>query len=208
MAPLARQAARTVRLAAVLAFATLAGCATTHAGRTTVILMPDEDGHVGAVSVSSAAGARPLANAFAAVTVDTPTSPPSDPRALGEAAVRKDYADLLRAQPLKPRTFTLNFILDSTTLTDESKAMVPAVIQAARERRPTEISVFGHADASGSERHNVKLSAERARVVAALMRRMEPSLDEIDVEWFGDRVLLVPSETREPRNRRVEILIL
>jgi outer membrane protein OmpA-like peptidoglycan-associated protein len=122
--------------------------------------------------------------------------------------VEAHYADLLKAQPLKPISFTLNFVLDSTSLTDESRDLLPAVIAAARARRPTEITVFGHADASGSERHNVKLSAERARLVAGLLHKADPTLDEIDVQWFGDRQPLVPSETREARNRRVEIVIL
>ena len=201
-------------MSAVLAAATccvallLAGCASLGGGRTAVILMPDEDGHVGAVSVTSAGGTRPLDAAFAQVTVSGRAARAHAPAPLGRAAVEKSYDDLLRAQPSRPRSFTLNFLLDSTTLTDESKALLPEVLRAARERAPTEITVFGHADASGSELHNTRLSAERARAVAALLRKADPAMVDIDVQWFGDRQPLVRSESREPRNRRVEIQIL
>ena len=194
-------------VAAVLALL-LAGCASTGAGRSSVILMPDEDGHVGAVSVTSAGGTQALASAFSEVTVAGAAASPVPPAARGQAAVEKAYAELLRAQPSRPRSFTLNFVLDSTTLTDESKALLPEVLRIARERAPTEIGVFGHADASGTERHNTRLSADRARMVAALLRKADPGMGDIDVQWFGDRQPLVRSDAREPRNRRVEIQIL
>lgn len=190
------------------AAAVLAGCASLHGGRTAVILLPDEDGHVGAVSVTSAGGTRALDSAYAQVTVSGATASPAAPADLGRASVEKSYDELLRAQPTRPRSFTLNFLLDSTTLTDESKALLPEVLRIARERAPTEIAVFGHADASGTELHNTRLSAERARSVAALLRKADPAIADIDVQWFGDRQPLVRSEAREPRNRRVEIQIL
>jgi peptidoglycan-associated lipoprotein len=202
------------RVSAGLAAATccamflLAGCASVRGGGTTVILLPDEDGHVGAVSVTSVGGTRPLDRAFAQVRVRGAATAPAEPAALGQTAVEKSWDALLRAQPSRPRNFTLNFLLDSTTLTDESKALLPDVLRVARERAPTEVTVFGHADASGTELHNTRLSAERARVVAALLRKADPTMVDIDVQWFGDRHPLVPSESREPRNRRVEIQIL
>jgi outer membrane protein OmpA-like peptidoglycan-associated protein len=195
-------------VAALCLLAAVAGCASFRPGQTRVILLPDEDGHVGAVSVASSAGSRMLSSAFSEVTVVTAVSGPEPVRALGREPVEKDYAGLLHAQPLRPRSFTLNFLLDSTALTEESRALLAEVIRAARERSPTEITVFGHADASGSEQHNTRLSAERARQVAALLRKADPALQDIDVQWFGDRMPLVRSESREPRNRRVEIQIL
>ena len=107
-------------------------------------------------------------------------------------------------------TAALNFLLDRTVLTDESKSLLPVVLETMRARKPTEITVFGHADASGSEERNFKLSAERAKFVADLLRKHDPTLDKIDVQSFGDKVPLVPSDTRaaEPRNRRAEIVIL
>ena len=178
--------------------------------KTTVVLMPDEDGNVGAVTVTTAAGAKRIDQAYAAASVEGVGGQPSDPSMMGRAAVDGTYAALMQAQPPKPRFFILHFQLDRTVLTEESKAMIPAVLQAIRERKPTEITIFGHADATGSEKRNVKLSSDRANVIAALLRKTDPSLDRIDVQYFGDRVPLVPGEPKapEPRNRRAEIMVL
>lgn len=199
------------------AFATLlavAGCATppppVKLARTTVVLLPDEDGNVGAVSVTTPTGTQNVSQAYHATTVVGSTGGPSDAKLVGEAAVNTEYAGLLKAQPPKPKTFILNFLFDKTVLTDESRAMLPLVIQAVRERKPTEITIFGHADATGSEKRNLKLSADRARAIAALLKKDDPTLDHIDVQWFGAGTPLVPSDSRavQPKNRRAEIMIL
>jgi outer membrane protein OmpA-like peptidoglycan-associated protein len=197
-------------LAGVLAAAALAlaGCASFQPGETTVILLPDEDGHVGAVSVASGGTSHVLDVGYAQVSVATAKSEPTPTRPIGRETIDQAYADLLRAQPLRPRSFTLNFVLDSTTLTEESKALLPVVLQAVHDRSPTEITVFGHADSTGTEQRNTKLSADRARAVAAALRKADPAMRDIDVQWFGDRVPLVKSQGNEPRNRRVEIQIL
>jgi outer membrane protein OmpA-like peptidoglycan-associated protein len=198
------------RLACALLLAAvtlLTGCA---GPRTTVVLMPDEDGHVGAVVVSSAGASQRINRAYDQVTVDGTRSPPSIAAAYGLNAVETSYADLLKAQPPKPRTFILQFLLDSTVLTDPSRGLVPEILQAARARKPTEITIYGHADAIGTERHNDRLSAERAQVVADLLRKGDPTLDHIDVQACGDRMPLVPSDAHspQPRNRRAEVVIL
>lgn len=186
--------------------ALLTGCGTP---ATRVILLPDEDGHVGAVLVSNAKGQEKIDAAYAEVTIDAKQSAPSKPSAIGREAVERQYSSLLKGQPTKPMTIILSFLLDSTELTAASKAMLPEVLKAVRGRQPTEVTVFGHADASGREQHNVALSADRARVVAEILKKADPSL-QVEVKYFGDKLPLVPTPpgTQEPRNRRVEIQIL
>lgn len=178
--------------------------------KTTVILMPDEDGIVGAVSVTTATGSQKIDQAYSFATVDGAYARPSDMILMGRESVNKTYDGLLKAQPPKPKSFILHFVVNRTVLTEESKAQIPAVLEAVRERKPTEITIFGHADATGSEKHNIKLSADRANAVANLLRKDDPSLDHIDVQFFGDKAPLVPSDSRtpEPRNRRAEVMIL
>lgn len=192
----------------IAAGAILQGCAI--GPRTSVILLPDEDGQVGAVIVGSAGATRRIDQAYSVVNVKGAKSAPSNSNPLGQHAVDMAYDNLMKAQPTKPRTFILHFELDSVTLTDESKALLTEVIRVAEERKPTEITIFGHADASGTEGRNDRLSAERARVVAEHLRKSDPTLDNIEVQYFGDSVPLVPSTGRmtEPRNRRAEVVIL
>jgi peptidoglycan-associated lipoprotein len=198
---------------ALVAAAMLFGCAAPPpppAHKTTVVLMPDEDGNVGAVSVSTAAGSQVIDKAFDAVTNASQSARPSGTNAFGKDPLDASYGALLKAQPPKPKTYVLHFVLDSIALTEESKALIPEVLAAVRERKPTEISVFGHADSSGTEKRNNKLSSDRANVVANLLRKSDPTLDHIEVQYFGDRAPLVHTEGHvpEPRNRRAEILIL
>jgi peptidoglycan-associated lipoprotein len=201
-----------LRAAAALATAiVVGGCATPPPRQptTTVILMPDEDGHVGAVSVTSQGGTQQISEAFAASTVTGTNGKPTATIAMGRDAVTTGYDALLKAQPPKPVSFILYFHLDRTTLTDESKAQLPAVLAAVRERKPTEITIFGHADATGSEKRNLKLSADRARAIEKLLQKDDPSLDRIQVQFFGDNKPLIDSGARaEPRNRRAEVMIL
>lgn len=202
-----------LRTLALLACVGAVGCATPPSPvspRTTVVLLPDEDGHVGAVTVNTPAGSQVLTQAFTAATVDSAASAPSAALDMGRGRVDAAYRDLLKAQPSGPTTFTLHFLLDKTVLTDDSKALLPAMLEAARAGKPTEIMIFGHADASGSEVRNVHLAAERAKVVADLLRKHDPTLGRIEVQSFGDKVPAVPSKSRaaESRNRRVEVMIL
>lgn len=205
--------AKPLAAAILAACACLAGCATeppVRLSRTTVVLLPDEDGIVGAVSVSTAAGSKALDEAFSSVTVTGAGAAPTSAQANDRETVGAAYAGLLKAQPLKPRTFVLYFMLDKTVLTEASKALLPEVLKAARERKPTEITVFGHADASGTKEGNLKLSAERAHVVADWLKKSDPTLDRIEVQFFGDAEPVVRSDARtaEPRNRRAEIMVL
>lgn len=195
-----------------LACALVGGCAAapTSLPKTTVILMPDADGKVGSVSVSTAAGSQTIDRAFDRSTVDATTAAPTAASPLGRDALEVAHPQLLKAVPMKPRVFVLNFLLDKTVLTDESSALLGEVAEAVRQRKPTEITVYGHADASGTPEGNLKLSAERAQYVADLLRKSDPTLDGIDVQFFGDTAPLIPTApgVREPRNRRAEVMIL
>lgn len=189
----------------------LVGCASAPPqapARTTVVLLPDEDGKVGAVTVSNDAGAQQIDQAYGAVTADA--AGPSPTRQLQRDAVDSRYGELLKAQPPKPQRFVLYFLLDRAELTDSSKAMLLEVLKSARDRAPTRIAVYGHTDAIGSAERNLKLSAERAVYVAALLRAAEPGQEDITVEYFGERSPLVPSpsDVAQPVNRRVEVTIL
>lgn len=196
------------RLSAILLAALLVvGCA--GQPQTRVVLLPDEDGHVGAVSVLNASGRQALDQGFAEVTVARPGEAPTPGRAVERTSFEQQHRAILAAQPSPPKAFVLNFLSDSMELTAQSKALLPEVLETARLRVPTEISVFGHADASGTAAYNLDLSAQRARKVAGLLQRLDPKL-AINVEFFGDKSPLVPARPgkSEPRNRRVEILIL
>jgi outer membrane protein OmpA-like peptidoglycan-associated protein len=205
---------RLARVACALSVVAAAGCATppppAPLPRTTVVLMPDEDGRVGAVSVSTDAGMQTIDRAFNASTVVGAHGRPSAMADVGEGATMTGYDTLIAAQPLRPVHFTLNFVNNKSVLTEESRAQIPAVMNAIRTRKPTEISIFGHTDSTGTEQYNMQLSAERAKAVATLLRKQDPTLDHIEIKFFGDKEPLVhvDGKTAEPRNRRAEVMVL
>ncbi len=202
-------------LAATLVFLALSGCASAPAppvdtASTTVVLLPDEDGNVGAILITNASGSQRVDQAFVQSRVDATSRAPSAGTFVGQDPFAAQYAQILKAQPPKPASFILYFDLGSTALTAESKAMLPAVLRAAAARKPTEISVFGFADALGTEKRNDKLSQERAEAIAQALRKADPDIGFIEVEYFGSRQPLVPTPPKaaEARNRRAEVMIL
>ena len=192
-------------LGLLAAASVLSGCASS---ATKVTLLPDQSGHVGAVTVSDAQGQQRIDQAFNTVAVEQSTAPGA-PRANDRQTFEKDHRALLDAQPSPPRSFTLNFLFDSMELTPESKQQLPEVLQSVRDRSPTEVTVYGYADSSGTAAYNMALSAQRAQTVARLLKQIDPKLP-MDVRYFGDKAPLVPTGAgvREPRNRRAEIVVL
>ena len=182
----------------------LAGCATT----TRVTLLPDQSGHVGAVTVSNAEGQQRIDHAFDTVAVKA-SSAPGAPRAVDRQKFEESHLALIAEEPTPPRSFVLNFLFDSMQLTPESKAMLPEVLEVVRDRSPTEVTVFGYTDSVGTPAYNLGLSAQRARAVATLLKQIDPKLP-VDVRYFGEKYPLVHSRpgVPEPRNRRAEIVVL
>ena len=131
------------------------------------------------------------------------------PQQLTEAQVQQGYAKMLKAQPGKPLSFLLYFSAGAE-LTPESQAAIAQIVEKIRDRTPTEVFVIGHTDSTGTEEANTRLSRERATTVQKLLKSSMPMLDRITIQSFGSKDLLVPTgpNVNEPRNRRVEVVIL
>lgn len=191
----------------LIALAFLSGCAAPTSTRTTVVLLPEEDNTVGAVAVASGSSTQRLDKAFSYTTVNGNNATPSDARTVGRDTVNGAYGDLLKANAPAPRIFVLQFLLDKTELTEESRSLVPAMLRVVRARKPARITVFGHADATGTHESNLRLSAERAEAAADLLRASDPTLKNIDLQYFGDTKPSTGLRASDAKNRRVEILI-
>jgi outer membrane protein OmpA-like peptidoglycan-associated protein len=70
----------------------------------------------------------------------------------------------------------------------------------------TGVEVIGHTDTA---EHNQELSEQRARNVAQILVKLGVPSDTMTVRGRGDKDLRksTPPNTREPQNRRVEIII-
>ena len=197
---------RAWRTAAALWFAViLSACSS---APTRVTLLPDQAGGVGTVVVGNAHGQQSINQAYASAEAGSAGAPRLLAPGQREAFERTHRA-LIEAQPAAPRSFVLYFRFDSMELTPESRQLLPEVFEAVRERLPTEVTVFGYTDSVGAPDYNLALSAQRARAVAAMLRKIDPDLP-VEVEYFGDKAPLVPARRGqpEPRNRRAEVFIL
>jgi outer membrane protein OmpA-like peptidoglycan-associated protein len=204
-----------VVLTGAAAAALLSGCGPQrirtpqHPGQDLIVLLPDvERGTIGHATVSNPSGNADLARARDSTRVSA-NEAPSPVTVMSEAEVQRLFGDTLAALPPPPRHFTLNFRFESELLTDESRALLPQVLQAVKELRAPEILVVGHTDTTGTSASNYELGLRRARMVRGLL--LEGGLDAsfVEVASHGESDLLIPTadNTLEPRNRRVEITV-
>ena len=186
-------------------FLTISACGT----KSTVVLIPDPDGHVGKLEVSNQAGTQTLDQANQSVDIKDKTTAPATPTILSQSQIRAVFSDALDARPMPPAKFILYFLPDSNLLTKESEALLPQIIQTIRTRRSNDIVISGHTDTVGSKEYNYRLALERARTMSDILVANGAVPDHIKVTSHGEGNLLVktPDDVAEPGNRRVEVVI-
>ncbi len=111
--------------------------------------------------------------------------------------------------PDRAKTYAVFFEFDSAALRPGINATVKSVIRAMKGGKSVRIVVGGHTDRAGSGAYNLALSQRRAKAVRqALLERGAPA-DRITINAHGeDRPrVATPDGMREPRNRRVEIIV-
>ena len=177
-------------------------------GRTMVVLLPEPDGSVGRASVSTPSGSADLAHAREGVRVIA-GQPMTPPTILSDQDVDRIFGQALSALPPAPTHFTLYFQFQSDELTDESRALVPAIQKAVSERPIPDIIVVGHTDTTGTAAANFELGLKRAMFVRNLLKAAGLDASSIEVSSLGeaDPLVRTPDDTPEPRNRRVEIFV-
>jgi len=111
------------------------------------------------------------------------------------------------AQPA--RNFMLFFGNDRAVVTPDSAAVVREAAAAARANPNARITVAGHADTSGNSAYNMVLSQRRAEATRQALIADGVNPATITVAAHGEDSLLVskPDGMREPKNRRVEIIV-
>jgi outer membrane protein OmpA-like peptidoglycan-associated protein len=176
-------------------------------GQAQVVLLPDSGGTVGRATVTNPAGTAELDVARASVTA-SPGQPPAV-TILSEADVIRLFGDLLSTLPPTPEQFLLYFRFESDELTDTSRALVPRILEALKNRPFPDLAVVGHTDTTGSAASNVELGLKRANAIRALLVAAGVNDNVIEVTSHGESDLLIKTAdgVLEPRNRRVEITI-
>ena len=192
------------RAFAIFAILTLSGCA-----HSSMVLLPDEDGGHGEVSIRKPNGTGTATIVNEPNTRATLDGSRPSVRPLGAKGLKPSEAALLSALPPAPKSFTLYFFEGTTDMTPAS---VPALDQLRAEiaKRPgAEVQVTGHTDTVGSNADNDLLSRRRAEEILNLLASRGFDRSIMTAVGRGERELKVPTadNVSSPINRRVEVIV-
>lgn len=143
-----------------------------------------------------------------------PVSIVGDAVSLQPDASRKPLVVVEDDQEKGGKSFTIPadvlFDTDSATLTDNATANIADVVKKLQEANVTgDVRVIGHTDTTGTKKHNLKLSKQRARSVADAMSGKLRNTGIIPKPTgVGQKDPLVKNDTEahRKRNRRVAII--
>ncbi len=195
----------TARAMASVLLLALAGCGLP---ANVVVLLPDENGTVGKVAVHEGGTTAELTNPLAAVNAGSEASLHNVFTAQ-RSDIDTEFAGALAAAPQAPFAYILYFQTGSIELDPRSREHLAAAIATAKGTAHVDLSVVGHADATGTDDYNSALSLKRAQIVRdALVAAGVPS-EVIEITYHGANNPLVPTPRGVPelRNRRVEVTI-
>jgi len=175
--------------------------------KTLVVLLPEEGNPNSAVAIGE--GDRQT-------VIDQPLTSASvgsggriSQKEITTAAVEATFSAALAAQPPTPISFTLYFEEGSTVVLPASQGTLAELFAEVARRQAVEVQVTGHTDTVGREKDNDLLSSERAQRIKNMLIGQGLQADFIRAVGRGERELLVPTPNnfREPKNRRVEVIV-
>ena len=199
------RSARLRQAAALVGLTLLASCGLP---RNVVVLLPDEDGHVGGAVINAEGGQAELSKPLAAVGTSQ-GDPPGRVFAADQDQVQRAFAGVLAATPRAPRVFIVYFESGTADIEPRSTGALDEAIAVAKSTPDADISVVGHSDATGTDASNLALSTRRAEVVRDRLVAGDVAANTIEVTYYGSSYPRVPRPrgVPEPANRRVEVTI-
>lgn len=182
----------------------LGGCATS-----SLVLLPDEDGHLGSVAVLEAknrASGAVIADGNSRTRLGDPTP---NARPLGAKGLNKKELALLTGLPPAAKTFILYFEQGTTTLMPNSIAVLGTLRSEISVRPGAEVEVTGHTDTVGAEDFNDRLSFRRAEEVLAWLTGQGIDRSLMSAVGRGERQLVerTADNVGSAANRRVEVTV-
>jgi outer membrane protein OmpA-like peptidoglycan-associated protein len=166
----------------------------------------DLSSHVILAGLSYQFGGRPIAAATPAA-MRPPEPPPPAPMPAPAPVAAPPMAP--PSGPDLPVTYMVFFDWDRAEITQESENVIREAASMAKRVTITRIVATGHADRSGPDRYNMALSIRRAAAAKEILMREGIPETQIVIIGKGEREPLVPTAdgVREPRNRRVEVVV-
>ena len=173
--------------------------------RETYMVMPEEGGKAGTVDVIFKDGhALQLHGDYSAVALagDDKNTFTGD-----QQQMKSIFGEAVSALPKAPVSVTLYFLFGKDELTPESKVDAEKIYNDFTQRQTPEVLIIGHTDTVGSVPDNMRLSMKRAEKVRQALIKLGIPTENIQTYGRGESELLIatPNNTKEPKNRRVEI---
>lgn len=138
-------------------------------------------------------------------------------------SAKKKVMPILPVDPLAPETVEapqletdslivlgeVLFATNRSTLKSEQFAVLDSIVNFLIRNPALIVEISGHTDNTGKENYNIKLSTQRAAVVAEFLVDNGVNIDRVSPLGFGSSKPIAPNTTEEGRkkNRRVELLI-
>ncbi len=182
----------------------LGGCATS-----SLVLLPDDDGHQGSLAVLEADG-RPaeavIAQGNSRTRLGDPT-PASQP--LGKRGLKAQEAALLSDLPPPAKSFVLYFDQGTTMPSPGSQTVLVELRAEIAARSGPQVEVTGHTDTVGGEDDNDRLSQQRAEQVLSWLANQGFDRSLMSATGRGERELKQPTidNVSSAANRRVEVIV-
>lgn len=178
------------------------------------VVLLDEDGKTGQVDITLDGETRTLDQPNTALGLQPGIERSRTAFAVDDDRVQRHFGQALAGMPEKPVTFRLYFEFGSATLTPESQARIPKILEVIKQRQSLpDISISGHTDRVGDADYNLKVGLERAVAVQAIINRafeeagMPLPRIEVVSHGEGNPVIATKDEISEPRNRRVDATV-
>lgn len=188
--------------AAALALA-LAGCQTAN-----VTLLSNEDGKTsGAVAVLD-----PKTEVERGVVTTADTEAKTGARKIKPRKAKRSFGELFGFMPKPVFEGQLEFVTGATTITDESRPALTALLDLwKRDRGISDIEIIGYADSTGNPADNLKLSQERANAVRDFLANEGFEFTPANSEVIGRGDLDALAEhgpgVADPKYRKVTVQI-
>lgn len=193
-------------LGILVCIAGLSGCSS--GGGSVIVLLPDDDGRVGKVEVTNSEGSYIIDRKHETLSLKSQENPESS-GIMPETEINSLFEAALAAQPVPPASFFLNFKLGSDEIVQESLPMMQLILADIQKRDAPQIVIKGHADTSGADQVNYKLSEKRAEKIKGLLVNKGAIPEFIQMTSHGEEMPLVKTADDVPNliNRRVEVIV-
>lgn len=103
----------------------------------------------------------------------------------------------------------VNFDFDKSNIRPGDAIKLDGVARTLSDNPKISVRIEGHADSTGLDDYNMKLSIRRAKSVQRYLEATGIAAERMEIAGFGERVPLATNATREGRamNRRVEFVV-